>query len=350
MEGISIIIPVYNVEDYIEECLESVLANEFQDFEIICVDDGSEDSSLTIVKKFAQKYDCIKVICQENRGLSATRNRGLEVATKKYVYFLDSDDKITKNALGELYQKLESEQLDVLYFSGQSFYDSTELESKFSKDYDEAYLRKGSYGLCQDGLTVLKSLREQKDYAVSACLQILRKQFLDDNNIRFVEGIVHEDNFFSFLVFVNAKRANCVNDVYFMRRIRENSIMTIPKTAKNLRGYYSGFTLMFEYLREHSVEQKHEQVINELIRASRMNMQKTYMVLDETEREIFFESLDQENRLFFKGILLFDTEREMRLRRRIRKIKQSLAYRVGKVATYPIRKVKSMIKKIGCKK
>ena len=92
MKKVSVIIPIYNVEDYIEECLVSVLNQTLKEIEIICVDDGTKDSSMEIVERYAKEDDRIVIIHRENGGLSAARNTGLEAATGEYVYFLDSDD------------------------------------------------------------------------------------------------------------------------------------------------------------------------------------------------------------------------------------------------------------------
>lgn len=350
MIGVSVIIPVYNVECYIEECIESVLESTYKDFEIICVDDGSTDASLAKVQAMAKEHECIKVLPQENAGQSAARNKALGVARGKYVYFLDSDDKITSDALAGMFEKMEAEQLDVLYFSGETFYDTEELYEEFHKDFDDNYLRKGNYESWQDGLSILTQLKEEKDYSVSPCIQVLRREFLDENEIRFVEGIIHEDNFFSFLVFMNAKRANCVNDVWFLRRIREDSVMTVKKSRRHLVGYFTCMEKTFEYLNLHSVPKEHEYVVNILIRSLRLNVQRTYLALDVEERELFMEGLQQEQRLFFQGILLYDTEREVRLRKKIRKTKNSMSFRVGKKVTAPVRAWKKFKKNVKLKK
>lgn len=349
MIKISVIIPVYNTEKYIEECIQSVLDNDFKEFEVICVDDGSTDSSLELMQKMVDEYDCITILTQENKGQSAARNKALEVAKGKYVYFLDSDDKIKPNTLGELYNRLEKEQLDVLYFSGESFYESKELEETF-EDFEDAYRREGQYGACTDGFGILKALRENKDYSVSPCIQILRKEFLDENQIRFVEGIIHEDNFFSFLVFVNAKRANCINDIYFLRRVRGESVMTVTKSRRHLTGYYTCLKCTLNYLKEHSVREEDEQVVNELIRALRGSIFRTYMQLELKERDMFLEELSQYDRLFFRGILLASLERERRFLRRARRVEKSGAYKIGKILFFPVRMIKKMMNMIRGKK
>ena len=105
---VSIVIPVYNVEKYLEECIESAIKQSLNDIEIICINDGSTDSSLEILKKYEKKYSNIIVISQENKGLSASRNVGIRKAKGKYIYFLDSDDFIDTNSMELCYKECES--------------------------------------------------------------------------------------------------------------------------------------------------------------------------------------------------------------------------------------------------
>ena len=123
---LSIIIPVYNVEPYLRECLESVLQQSFADWEAICVNDGSTDNSATILEEYGHKDDRFKIVNQPNGGLSAARNTGLKAATGEYVLFLDSDDWLEGNALEIVSGSLTDE--DLLCFSGRRFF---EKESHF---------------------------------------------------------------------------------------------------------------------------------------------------------------------------------------------------------------------------
>ena len=100
---ITVIIPVYNVEIYLADCLDSVLQQTLNEIEIICINDGSSDNSLEILKEYARKDSRIIIISQENKGLGSARNRGLEVATGEYVAFLDSDDWVDNNYYEKLY-------------------------------------------------------------------------------------------------------------------------------------------------------------------------------------------------------------------------------------------------------
>ena len=348
MVDISVAVPVYNVEDYVAECIESVLANKQIEVEILCINDGSTDSSLKVVEELAAKHDCIKVVSQENSGLSATRNKAIRMATGKYLYFLDSDDKIGKNALKKMFDCLEKENLDVLYFSGESFYETEELAEQH-RNYDTIYLRTGSYDSFCSGLELMRKLREQRDYAVSACVQIVRREFLLEHGIFFYEGIIHEDNLFTFQVLVNAQRANCVNNVYFYRRVRESSIMTTKVTHKNLYGYFVSFKEMLDYICGREIRPEEESTVSGVIRNTKYHVRRCFNLVNKEERERFYEQVDIADRLFFKSVVMPEIELERRNRSQageLREIQTSFSYRAGKVVTWPLRKTKTLVEKI----
>lgn len=113
--GISVIMPCYNTEQYVEETLKSVLNQSFKDYEIICLNDGSTDGTLEILKRYQQSYPNIRVISSENHGSAYQRNTGVQCAQGKYIYYMDSDDLLKENCLETLYQYAEADNLDVVY-------------------------------------------------------------------------------------------------------------------------------------------------------------------------------------------------------------------------------------------
>lgn len=118
---VSVIIPVYNVENYLKECLDSVLNQTYKNIEVIVINDGSTDKSLHILEDYSSKFNNIKIIDQENSGQSVARNKGLENAKGKYIYFLDSDDYILPDTLKKLIKKLEMNNLDIIRFAARPF-------------------------------------------------------------------------------------------------------------------------------------------------------------------------------------------------------------------------------------
>ena len=229
---ISVIVPVYNVEKYLRECIESVLAQTHQNWEMILVDDGSEDSSGEICDEYAKKDNRILVIHQENQGLSGARNTGFENAKGEYVYFLDSDDWIVPEAIELMCQKL-TEEVDVIFFEALSFEDG-----KAESATEKGYSYKQEYKT-DSGLSILSQLQENKEYHSAVPLLFIRKQYMEDIHLRFETGILYEDMLFTYELFCQAKRVAQLKKHFYMRRYRSNSIMTSRKTKRNFISAYT---------------------------------------------------------------------------------------------------------------
>ena len=138
---ISVILPVYNVEKYLHVCLNSVLNQTYQDFEIICIDDASTDSSLEILEYFAKKDSRVKIIKQDfNQGPGHSRNCGLNVAKGKYIFFLDGDDWIDFNTFEVLVKKAEDNNLDLLFFNEINFHEERREFSMEGHSYNDSII------------------------------------------------------------------------------------------------------------------------------------------------------------------------------------------------------------------
>lgn len=236
MDVISIIVPVYNTEKYLEACLDSLIAQTYENIEIICINDGSTDRSGAILERYKEKDKRITVITQTNKGVGETRNRGLACASGKYIYFIDSDDLLEKNALEYLYREAETDQLDVLYFDAGAVFESPELEKKHST-YTTYYARKGGYdGVCL-GEELFVRMIGNKEYRTTACLQLIKHDLLVSSRSRFYPRILHEDNLFTTEVMLAAKRVSHRARPLYIRRVREGSIMTMPRSFNHLYGY-----------------------------------------------------------------------------------------------------------------
>ncbi|MHA7967368.1 glycosyltransferase family 2 protein [Paenibacillus sp. CAU 1782] len=233
---VSIIVPVYNVELYLKDCLNSLLHQTFRDIEIICINDASTDHSLDILRKYAHMDNRIVIIdSPENRGLSYSRNQGLAHARGEYVYFLDSDDLIVPNAIEELFIHAEEKNLDIVYFEAQLLFENKELNTRFHSYKEEFNV------LCPDvasGTALFTHLISNRDWVASVCRQFWRRDYLKENNFSFYENIIHEDELFSFLTLINANRVSCLKKQYFIRRIREQSITTSAVSRKNFIGVF----------------------------------------------------------------------------------------------------------------
>lgn len=245
MVKVSIIIPVYNVEKYLEECLESVINQTLNEIEIICVNDCSTDCSIDILNKYKAIDSRITVIeNSKNSGLSYSRNRGIEVSNGEYIYFLDSDDMITVDAMEELYATAICQDLDVVFFDTLLMFETESLKQRFIGYKSE---RKKEYAGIFVGQDMFVEFIQNRDWMSSVPRQFWKRKYLLDNNLKFYEGIIHEDELFAFLALLQAKRVACLNKKYFIRRFREKSIMTSTISKKNLEGVFICYCEMLSF-------------------------------------------------------------------------------------------------------
>lgn len=249
---ISVIIPVYNVEPYLRECLDSVVNQTLRDIEIICVNDGSTDNSGAILAEYAALDGRITVITQENRGLSAARNVGMDAATGKYIYFIDSDDYIDLDALEVLYDRAEELKLDVLCYDFTNFCDGIEGEPW--------QLVRREYGGVQRGTALLKQMRDENAYAISVWAMLFRHNYLKKIGMRFREGMIYEDITFTAFALLSAERASHIGRKLYHYRMRPNSIITTALSVKNIHGYLMAFqdALLYGLRYEWDQKQAHE--------------------------------------------------------------------------------------------
>lgn len=220
---VSIIIPIYNVERYLDDCLQSVLAQSYHDLEIILVDDASPDNCPQICDEYAKTDDRIIVVHRKkNGGLSAARNSGLAVATGEYVYFLDSDDRIFSNAINLMVEMTEK-------YSGVDLVQGNiEIQGKHSH-YSDVITIQPEY-IEYDGGSVTPLYRS---CPVTAWNKLIRRSLLANNNITFVEGLLHEDEMFRWDMHRLVKSVAIVKEfTYWYRTDNQSSIMAATKKAK----------------------------------------------------------------------------------------------------------------------
>jgi len=230
MEKVSVVIPVYNVEKYLRECVDSVLGQTYSELEVILVDDGSPDNCGAICDEYAEQDGRITVIHKKNGGLSDARNAGLKQVSGKYVYFLDSDDYLKKDAIEILVDTAEKENADVIFFSAETVYEDYEYKS-----IKDDFARKQSYP-AGSGSSVVISMLENKEYIPCVQLQFYREALLSDNGISFRKGMLHEDELFTILTALKSGRTAVINDLLYVRRQRAGSIMSGVYTARSFEG------------------------------------------------------------------------------------------------------------------
>ncbi len=223
---ISVIIPIFNSELYLKECLDSVCNQTFKNLEIICINDGSTDNSLSILHEYGKQDNRIIIIDQENSGSGMARNVGLNSSNGKYIYFMDSDDFLELNALEDLYSIAEEKKLDILLFKLCSFNDKT--YEKFKNPYYEmGFLNK----YFKNKIFNYRDL-DEKIFSIPASPpgKLYKKELISD--IRFPEGIIFEDNPFFIEAILKADKVYFYDEYLYNRRIRDDSV-----TASNFENF-----------------------------------------------------------------------------------------------------------------
>jgi len=228
---LSIIVPVYNVQDYLSDCLDSIVNQNVDDYEIILVDDGSTDESGTICDNYCNMYSNVKVIHKENGGLGSARNVGASTAVGHYIMFLDSDDYYMPNSLAELLDTAERDDLDILMYGAQILVED-------GSSHKNTYERKNKkFNVITTGIESIDEDLNNKEYHSSACFRMIKRSFLLSTKIEYKEGIIHEDVAPTFLTCIQAKRVETKNVNPYVRRYRSGSIMNERTFEKSKEGY-----------------------------------------------------------------------------------------------------------------
>lgn len=213
----SVIVPFYNVEKYIEQCLESIQGQTFSDIEIICVDDCGEDNSSKIVKRLAKEDKRIKIVKHsKNKGLGAARNTGMKYAKGEYVLFVDSDDWLNINMLQILYDKIQETNMDVISFKFNIWWESIQKMTDMVIFPDFMNLPEGYFEMNDEKLCI---------YPCYVWNRIYKRSFLIENNIYCPENLYFEDMEFNFKLYIHTKKYYVTdNNLYYYRR-RDDSIL-----------------------------------------------------------------------------------------------------------------------------
>lgn len=234
----------------------TALSKTFRDIEIICVNDGSNDGSLAILKEYQEKDERITVITQENRGLSVARNSGMAAARGEYIYFIDSDDYIALETL-EITTKIADEmKLDLLAFGVKQFSES----GKLSWVHPDAQLPDSLQNSVLTGVRYMKELRDNNTFSSSVCKTLWRSSFLHNNDFQFKEGILFEDILFSFQALMAAERVAQIPDKFYYYRSRPDSITGKPVSCEKTNGYFQCAKGVLSYALQgsHTPEVDHE--------------------------------------------------------------------------------------------
>ena len=279
--SLSIIIPIYNVENYLIECLDSVFAQKTANMEVICINDGSTDNSLQIATNYAQQHSNMRVISKSNQGLSVARNTGIRHATGEYVFFLDSDDTLNgSTALNEMCDLAKKQRADIVIFNAL-------LNGETSYIYPFPTQTEATSG------TQLIQLFYNYSHTLMIPIwgHIYRRQFLLDNNLWFKEGVYHEDILFTPIAQYLASRAVCHDTcVVNYRWLRPGAITAKETTKHYIDKRNTGRDLFQWFISNHTLEDEPYRFIFsvyiELICTLLEKGNKTQTIFEPTDYEI----------------------------------------------------------------
>lgn len=234
---VSIIVAAYNAEAWISECIESVINQTSDCWELILVDDGSTDGTGQIIDGYLVDKRIRKVSC-EHRGLAASRNTGLSLASGEFLALLDADDYLKANFVASVYDKMTAEELDLLYFSSFVFSDDEKMNDRVSHLYN--YSKRPVEGIkIGSGRDIFIWLESLGKFVMTGCLQVVRASFVErvfGLNCVFEEGIIYEDNPYSLKLAVASKRTGVITDELYCRRVHSKSItMTNDENDERLK-------------------------------------------------------------------------------------------------------------------
>lgn len=350
MPKVSVIIPVYNTEPYLRECLDSIINQTLKDIEIICINDGSTDGSLAVLNEYREKDSRVVVILQENKGQSAARNVGFKTAGGEYVYFMDSDDVLSLNALEMLFNHAVKDKTDIIYFGADVFYETEELKIQHG-NYPNYYKRKAAYPLVYSGLELFNLMMPQGDFKPSPCLQFISVDFLRKNSIYFAEGIIHEDNLFSFLCCMQADSVKYLDIELFHRRVRSNSTMTKKESAANVKGYFTCYIEIIKFISARNLKEKEVQKFSDSLL---WDARRIYNKLSDEEKNMLIWAEYSFEKLMFELLIKNNAPKKelkkgqkndvsltsyIALQNELNSIQNSRSYRYGRMLTFIPRKI-----------
>ena len=260
---ISVIIPVYNVEKWLNKCVDSILSQSYENFEVILVNDGSTDKSKDICDQYLKEDNRVKVFDILNSGQSVARNIGLKEAKGDYILFIDSDDYISDKAIIEKFINiLDSNNYDFIYTSYCRFEDGNEekiteiLPINLTNDEIKN----------KEGKDILVDLLNKNSFHHAPYLKVCRKEFILNNKLFFREGYYHEDAEWTFKVFYYAKKIFIYDKPWYMRRMRENSTITSRNESAICKKLCDRLIIADDLIKFFKKENASKVIINDLVR------------------------------------------------------------------------------------
>ena len=374
---VSVIIPVYNTKPWLKDCLDSVLRQTMADFEVICVDDGSTDGSGLFLQEYAAKDTRINIISQNSQGVSAARNKGLNAARGQYVFFFDSDDYIEPDLLETACSELDSQCLDIVFFDACVFGDKGIRQEKVDESSTYFTMKQEYTGIFK-GEDLLCKFLANNDYCCSVCKQIVRRDLLKEYHLNFYEGIIHEDELYTFQVLLLARQAAYIHRILFHRRLRKNSLVMKPLEFQSAYGYFVCVREAYLFLMRRNYNKENLKVLMIFLKRMALCARVHYLRLEEKDRKQAWQ-LREEEKFLFQLCVIDCTNKEGELKekknrllqeqrrskemldrlevkihklllqnekmdKRIRDLEKSRSYRSGRILTFVPRKIRGGVR------
>lgn len=277
---VTFVVPMYNMEKYIDKCIQSILMQSLGCMEILVVDDGSTDQGIKIIKQYEEQYDFIRIIQKDNGGISSARNRGIAEAKGKYICFIDSDDFYHKDFAGEFYELCEKWDLDIIRGWYDIYDEQTEqyLTHPFPNiDFD---------GKCLTGYKFLEKTIDYKANEVVPWLGFFRRQYIIQNNIKFPEGISYEEDhlfFLEVLLCSDECKAMLCNNSFYSYRKRAGSATKTP-TFKQAQDIFFVVQKELELIEKYQVRGKMQGSVKRYICSSYYQLTSIFGRVGEMEQ------------------------------------------------------------------
>ncbi len=246
---LSIVVPIYNVISYLYQCVASIIEQTFDDYEVLLIDDGSCDGSGKLCDYFSSKYSNIHTFHRENRGPGCARNFGMDMASGKYILFVDADDYLAKEALEILIMTIETTKCDEILFGGVSFKNA---EFNDSNGMMRNYKRKSLLSEVVSGKEMLRKSLLNGDYYTVVFLRLFSTNYLKLCNIRFGEEGIHEDEGFGIISLLCAEKVISIPNILYFRRCRSNSIMSSLKIKDSVLGLERAFEQIMDFFKDNT--------------------------------------------------------------------------------------------------
>ena len=277
---VSVVVPVYNVKQYLSDCVESICGQTYSNLQILLVDDGSTDGSSQLCEALAKRDSRICLISQENRGVSAARNIGLSQATGDYICFVDADDLLENNAIETMLKNINGQQL---LLSRYSMFDDTGVSDEGCPDYS----------LCElDCNTMMDALLiPTKKYGYQGYLwnKLFVHRIIQENNLRFAEGIAYnEDRLFISQYLLHVDTTLVIPNRTYQYRLRADSVMSVAKIGFSMKQLTE---LDAFHLIENELQKLHHPLYKKAVMATMRGTSNLFMTVPRTKE---YQSLRKE--------------------------------------------------------